>query len=183
MGRKRAACLAGMMAWLAAPASALAQAAPSASAPSSTPQVCQAMERRALDFWVGDWDLTWQGGAASSHVEKTLGGCALEETFQASGDSRLRGRSLTSYDPDTNRWRQAWSDDQGGSLMLSGGPYGRDFILYKLRFSNEDPFFRAMFEDVTPNAFTWRWQRSNDGKSWQDALVINYVRRTAAGAP
>lgn len=150
--------------------------------PAQTEAPCARAERRALDFWLGEWDLTWQGGAAASRVVKTLDGCAIEETFQSSAGIELKGRSLTSYDADTRRWRQAWSDNQGGSVMLSGGPYGRDFILYKLRFSNEDPYQRALFEDVTPDAFTWRWQRSGDGKAWEDVWVVNYVRRATANS-
>jgi len=162
-----------------APAAAQAPSAPPLAA---APAPCQQAERRALDFWVGEWDLSWPGGKAVSRVSRTLNGCALEEAFTATEGLNLHGRSLTSYDVATRRWRQAWSDDQGGSVMLSGGPYGRDFILYQLRFAAEDPYLRAVFEDVGADAFTWRWQRSEDGKAWADVWVVNYVRRGAGAS-
>jgi hypothetical protein len=40
------------------------------------------------------------------------------------------------------------------------------------------PYQRMVFEDIMPNSFTWRWQRSTDaGATWTDAWVIHYVRR------
>lgn len=161
--------LAGLLAW-----GGSAQAQTQTQAP---PAPCAAPERRALDFWIGDWELTWADGQrARSHVEPMLNGCALKETFEARGGLEMHGASFSAFDGARRRWVQTWVDDQGGVLTFDGGPHGRDMVLYQLRFAPADPHRRIVFEDVSRDAFTWRWQRSADGRAWEDMWVVHYAR-------
>ncbi|MBY0447743.1 MAG: hypothetical protein K2P95_03550 [Hyphomonadaceae bacterium] len=141
------------------------------------PGPCTGAERRAMDFWIGDWELTWADGQrARTHVEPMLDGCALKETFEAKGGLEMRGASFSAYDRTRGRWVQTWVDDQGGVLTFDGGPHGRDMVLYQLRFAAEDPYRRIVFEDVSRDGFTWRWQRSLEGRAWEDMWVVHYAR-------
>lgn len=172
--------LTGVTFWLAvlfSAAPALGQAAPAAPI-----GPCGGPERRALDFWIGDWELSWgDGQRANSQVAPILKGCALEERFAAEGGLELVGRSFTAYDTARRRWRQTWVDDQGGVLTFDGALHGRDLVLYEVRFAADAPYRRIRFEDVTPEAFTWRWQRSPDGRAWEDVWVIHYARKPKEG--
>lgn len=69
-------------------------------------------------------------------------------------------------------------DNQGGYFALIGGPVGDDFILTSYRINSDTPVQRMVFEDITENSFTWRWQRTQDaGLTWTGAWVIHYKRR------
>jgi hypothetical protein len=75
-------------------------------------------------------------------------------------------------------WRQTWVDNQGGYFALTGGPEGDDFVLTNTRINDQMPHQRMVFEDITANSLTWRWQRSTDGgATWTDQWVIHYTRR------
>jgi hypothetical protein len=74
---------------------------------------CTGEEHRALDFWLGEWDVKTQAGelAGRNVISKTLGGCAIEERWtDASG---AEGRSLFHYDRAIRRWKQLWITDDG----------------------------------------------------------------------
>lgn len=156
---------------------ALAAGAALAQAPAPASNPCERAERRDLDFYLGDWEVSWEGGKGANRVVKSVGGCAIEENFSVVQGAALSGRGLYAYDEASGRWRMSWADDQGGSLMFTGGPYGRDFILWEVRFAPDAPRRRMLFEDVTAGAFTWRWQLSEDGKAWRDERVVQYARK------
>jgi len=76
---------------------------------------------RQLDFWLGDWKVVDRAGEAvgTSHVERILGGCALQETFHAQGGGE--GRSLSSWNPGLRRWEHYVADAQGVPILFTGG--------------------------------------------------------------
>jgi hypothetical protein len=94
-----------VVAALAAPQ--LAQATP-LPAPISQPCREQAMGR-ALDFWVGDWNVVNVDGskAGENRIERILDGCAVIEHWHGidKGDD---GMSLFSYDAARHVWEQVW---------------------------------------------------------------------------
>ena len=54
----------------------------------------------------------------------------------------------------------------------------RSRVLVSTRISDAAPHQRMVYEDITENSLTWRWQRSADGgATWSDQWVIRYVRR------
>jgi len=62
---------------------------------------CSSLEAKQFDFWVGEWDLTWQDKdgntqTGSNIITKTLNNCVIEENF--TGGSFI-GRSLSVYNP------------------------------------------------------------------------------------
>ncbi|MGE3930969.1 MAG: hypothetical protein AB7G05_12465 [Hyphomonadaceae bacterium] len=142
--------------------------------PAQTPS-CGGPEYRQLDFWVGTWDGVYAGGTAVNEITRQFDDCVIQEDFNGGG---LIGRSVSMYHAPAGQWRQTWVDNQGGFYTLAGGPVGDDFILHLVRVSDTAPQQRMVFEDITPNAFTWRWQSSTDnGATWTDQWLINYTRR------
>jgi hypothetical protein len=149
---------------------------------------CASAEARELDFWLGDWDLSWPaeqtGGdpgetmTGTNHLTKLFGDCVIEENFSTSDRSYL-GRSLSVYDTATGRWRQTWVDSQGAFLVFTGGMDDDEMILYTDPVADGDQVVinRMVFSDISPASLYWRWQRSTDaGETWSDRWTITYTR-------
>ena len=170
--------------------------APVANVPAAPPAAstiakpCAGPEFRQLDFWIGDWAVKiharasptsdqWSDAGGTQHVHSILSGCAIEENFSAEGAPAWAGRSFSTFDGITKKWRQTWVDDSGGYIPLDGGPEGTEFALYGppreiqgLKFQ-----MRMVWSHITADALRWEWQRSTDG--WQTntlMMAIDYTR-------
>ncbi len=77
-------------------------------ATNSQPQPCSAPEQKQMDFWVGDWDLTWTGnssvgaGHGTNSIKRILDGCIVGENFSGGESMHLRGRSVSIFEA---RWQ------------------------------------------------------------------------------
>lgn len=154
------------------------------------PAPCTGPEYHQLDFWVGEWDLTWPGpqgkpgGTATNRVEKIFDGCVVQENFTGtSGPHPLLGRSLSAYSARDHVWKQTWVDNQGAYLDFTG-----EFKDGEMRLSRhgvgpdgKPRLARMVFTNIKPDSFDWRWEFSvDDGKTWSVAWPIHYQRK---GAP
>lgn len=148
-----------------------------ADAPPAAPP-CAAPEFARMDFWLGEWDVKWEGGEGRNTITKTLDGCVVLENFDGGPSvGGMVGISVSIYHAPTKLWRQTWVDNQGGYFDLIGGPDGANrFVLTNVRLDENAPHLRMVFEDITAEAFTWRWQGSDDGAEWTDRWVISYTR-------
>ncbi len=150
--------------------------------PQSPP--CIGPEFRQMDFWLGTWDAhyttdTSQPAGGTNVITREYDGCVIQEQFDGGPQAQgLIGHSVSTYHAPTRQWRQTWVDNQGGYFALTGGAVGDTFVLTNTRITDDAPYQRMLFEDITENSFTWRWQSSPDaGVTWADAWVIHYVRR------
>ena len=154
------------------------------------PPTCVTPDHAQLDFWVGDWALSWPGGQggtpenATGHgtntITKTLDGCVVHERFESADG--YHGESVSVYHAPTGEWRQTWVDNRGGYLLLTGGPADDGTMtLQTAPFTNpqgQEQISRMLWTDVTGDALTWRWQASTDGgATWADRWTIRYTRR------
>jgi ketosteroid isomerase-like protein len=86
---------------------------------------CAGPEFHALDFWIGHWrvETPKREHAGASHVETVLSGCVLLEhwkgIFLTTGQVH-EGLGVHRYDAAARTWRQAWVDETGGSLDMTG---------------------------------------------------------------
>jgi hypothetical protein len=144
---------------------------------------CAGEQSGQFDFWLGEWDVTWEGGSGTNQVSRTLDGCVIEENFAGELPSgMLLGHSVTAFDRTAERWRQTWVDNQGGYLLFSGGVDDEGIMrLYGSPRSLPDGRTRQMrmsWVDVGPDAFDWHWESSFDGgRTWEMAWEIHYTRR------
>jgi hypothetical protein len=158
-----------------------ALAATQAFAADPTPPACADAKFRALDFWVGEWDLTWKGGGGANHITKSYEGCVIEEHFDGQPSQHLQGHSISLYDIKSSQWRQMWVDNEGEIYDLAGGPQADGtFALTELHAQAKEPRYRMVFENIKPDSFDWHWQDLKDGKTWTDSWVIHYARKKAA---
>jgi hypothetical protein len=159
--------------------------ATNASAQTQQPQSppCSTPEFRQMDFWVGTWDLYASADRTQplgvNVITREYASCVIQEQFTGNPPGQgLIGHSVSMYHAQAGLWRQTWVDNQGGYFALTGGPVGDDFVLTDTRIGESAPYLRMLYEDITPNSLTWRWQRSADaGATWTDTWVIHYVRR------
>lgn len=151
----------------------MAVAAVSADAQNQPP--CSSPEYRQMDFWLGSWDVRWddapasgiKAGSGTNEITRKFGDCVIEEHFRGgSTTGGLVGHSVSIYHAPIGRWRQTWVDNQGSYFALVGGPEDGRFVLTNSRLGEQAPHLRMVFEDIQPDSLTWRWQRSDDGKSW-----------------
>lgn len=99
---------------------------------------CSTPEARQLDFWLGEWELTWpaeqMGGAQGdlgrgrNSITRLFDDCVIEENFMTD-DASYRGHSVSVYGVSAGVWRQTWVDSAGGYLWLTGGEVDGQMIL------------------------------------------------------
>lgn len=136
-----------------------------------------------LDFWVGEWDLTWEGGKGTNRIEKTLNGRVIQEHFEATegGFAGYLGTSISTFNPRDGQWHQAWADSNGGYINLVGIMDGDQRIFRTVEertLPGGKPGVQQMrFYDITEDGFTWDWEWSDDGgETWNLSWRIYYTR-------
>ena len=133
-----------------------------------------------FDFWLGEWDAdVGSGKRGTNTLRRVLGGNVIEEDFRSED---LQGRSWSVFIPLRKMWVQTWVDDKGSYLLFTGGrePDGRRVLSQRLPLGGTGPH-RMVFDKITPDAFEWEWQRTEDsGATWKLLWHIDYRRRAPA---
>jgi hypothetical protein len=140
-----------------------------------------------FDFWVSEWSLTFKEkngtfARAKNSITKIMSGKVIEENFEVlSGQIKgYTGKSWTVYNPETQKWKQTWVDNQGAYLTFDGKIEGDKRIFFRetTDSDNKNIIQRMVFYDITDSSFIWDWQQSSDdGNNWQLLWRINYERR------
>ena len=144
---------------------------------------CASEEARQLDFWLGEWDLSWEGGSGSNLITRRFDDCVIEENFSGQVPSGLfLGHSVSVWDGRRGEWRQTWVDNQGSYLVFTGG-IGEDEVMRLHGETRELPdgrtqVTRMSWIDVEDDSLDWHWERSVDGGvTWEMVWAIHYERR------
>ncbi len=72
--------------------------------PSSAANPCTAPQQQQLEFWVGEWNLTWPGqkpgevGHGTNKITRVMDGCVVQENFSGGEAMHLRGTSVSTFD-------------------------------------------------------------------------------------
>lgn len=135
------------------------------------------MDAGALDFWVGEWICSWDGGGGDNSVTRELEDRVVVERFHASTPEEFRGMSVSVFDRD-GRWRQTWVDSTGNYWHLRGSKLRDGSVVFATpdRVDAEQLFKRMVFSNVAADGFDWRWEASPDGDVWDERWVIRYER-------
>jgi Protein of unknown function (DUF1579) len=154
--------------------------------PAVQPKPCSEPEQKQLDFWVGDWDLSWPGDRAgemahgTNRIRRILDGCVVEENFSGDDAMSLRGQSVSVFDVRSGKWKQTWVDNEGGYLDFVGEFKQGQMILAReaVRPDGSKGLQRMVFKNIGQNEFDWSWEGSKDGgQTWTVVWPIHYKRK------
>jgi hypothetical protein len=136
------------------------------------------MDAAALDFWVGEWTCSWDGGHGDNSVTRELEDRVVVERFHAVAPGDFRGMSVSVFDR-ADRWRQTWVDSTGNYWHLDGDHLGDGSVVFATPgpVDAEQLFKRMVFSNVAADGFDWRWEASPDGDAWRERWAIRYERR------
>jgi hypothetical protein len=148
----------------------------------SPPKPCEsAPENRKLDFWVGDWDVTTQGGAPTGHsrVDKVSDGCAILENW-TSGRGNT-GHSLNAYNPIEKQWQQYWVGAGGAVIEYRESTWDGRSVVYISRTaagSGPGTISRLTFSPLPDGSVRQHAEASKDnGATWTTTYDFYYHRK------
>ena len=122
---------------------------------------------------------TWEG-------RYILDGYAIADEFRmttSAGQLLVLGLNLRSYDAMNKTWNMKWLNALGGSWVdlgpedlggVQADEKGITLIIKEPLAAHV--FTRATYTNISGNHFTWRGERSNDRKAWEEFLVIELDR-------
>jgi hypothetical protein len=152
----------------------------SATSFSQNPAPCSSPEAAQFDFWLGEWELTYNDTVhATNTISKQLGSCVIEENFDDPAN-KYKGRSWSVYSPQLKKWQQTWVDNAGAYLDFTGEfkdqkmQMNREFINPK----GQKIMQRMVYYNIAAGHFDWNWESSADGgKTWTVNWKIHYQRK------
>ena len=138
---------------------------------------------RQMDFWLGDWTVTYPGmaGSAASRVSLDLDRCLLVESWD--GGKGHSGKNLFAYSSDDKSWHGMFVDNQGRVHIFEGkvaadaaeftgpssGPDGRT-VLNRIKVTR-----------LAGNKVEQSWEKSLDnGVTWKMEFRGEYSRKNAS---
>jgi hypothetical protein len=103
----------------------------------------------------------------SWHFGWILGGMGVQDVLYADDSPAWRrGTTLRCFDPGAGVWHVCWMQPSAAEFVsLVGKAVGEDIVQEALPSVGE-PRLRWSFRDITPEAFTWLGEVSDDGETW-----------------
>lgn len=133
---------------------------------------------RALDFWVGEWDVTTPQGqpAGKSSVQSILGACVVFENWTSPG---MSGKSFNVFNVNAGSWRQSWVDDKGKLLEFTGEmKNGVMIYLAPDKQQGKAVVRRMTFTPIDARTVHQVGEDSfDDGKTWAPSYDLLYHRK------
>jgi hypothetical protein len=152
-------------------------------------------------FLVGRWrgeaklkqeDGAWESLDALWEGRYVLDGYAIADEYRMmtpAGELLVLGMNFRSYDVKKKAWNLKWLDARAGTWTdlgpedLGGVVTDGKAISYRMKEPlARHAFTRATYTNISSDHFTWRGDRSDDGKTWEPFLVIELYRSEASTA-
>lgn len=142
--------------------------------------------------WSGEAKLKREGGRietlqVSWNGRYILGGYAIEDEYRMTsetGELVVLGMNIRAYDAQKKIWTMKWLNALSGtwtdlgSEELGGWRVDEKTFSYVIKDTPAGPgLTRATYTNVAPDHFTWRGERSSDGKAWEEFLMVDLNRR------
>lgn len=146
-------------------------------------------------FLIGHWkcearlkssDGNWQMFGAAWNGRFILDGYAIADEYRmmsSSGELIVLGMNFRTYDAAREVWNIKWLNGLGGYWMdlvsgeLGGIRIDGESITYAFKETvGGHAYTRATYTNISPEHFTWLGEKSDDGKSWADFMVIECHR-------
>ncbi|MES2398262.1 MAG: hypothetical protein V4549_19765 [Bacteroidota bacterium] len=142
------------------------------------------LDSTAFDFWLGKWKATWDENGKTCHgtntITKMMNDKFIHESFDILDGSNkgFKGESFSVLDKADGKWKQTWIDTQGSYLDFTGTTDG-DTKIFERTFTDikgKTTHQRMRFYEIKKNSFMWDWENSAEGKIWDLAWRISYIR-------
>jgi len=140
---------------------------------------------REFDFWVGDWDVTPNGGPpppkpARNRITLEESGCVVQEHWEGMGGST--GQSFNIFDRSTGQWRQTWVDNTGGQHDYAGSLVNGNMVLEGTTPNPNGGLGRVptrltLFHVSKDTVRQFSQSTADSGKTWTVNYDLIYVRR------
>jgi hypothetical protein len=159
----------------------------------ANPNAPAALSRFA--FLIGDWrceakfkaaDGEWQTFQATWRGRFILDGYAIADEYRmtdSSGELIVLGMNFRAYDAVRNVWNMKWLNALTGTWTdlgpeeLGGARYDGPSIIYLFKEPMAGhAYTRATYANTSKTHFTWRGEKSDDGKAWSEFMVIEADR-------
>ena len=146
-------------------------------------------------FLIGAWECEakvksangeWQVFQATWTGRYILDGYAIADEYRmadSSGKLIVLGLNLRTYDNTKQIWNLKWLNaltgtwTDLGSEELGGVKFERGSIIYGFKEPvAAHAYTRATYTPVSQTRFTWRGEKSDDGKAWSEFMVIEALR-------
>jgi hypothetical protein len=151
--------------------------------PSPDSEPCSANSpSRQLDFWLGDWNITYPGapGGSTSKVSLSLDKCELVETWD-DGQGH-KGENRFAYNYENKSWRGMFADNRGHVHVFVDGQVsdGSAEFLGPSRGPNGETIpHRIKVFRVSADKVKQVWEKSADnGATWTTVFQGEYSRKT-----
>ena len=116
-----------------------------------------------------------------------LDGYAIADEYRmtsSSGELIVLGLNLRTYDATKHMWNIKWLNALSGTWVdlgppeLGGVTVEGESIIYAFKEPMAGPAYtRATYTNISEKHFTWRGEKSDDGKRWSDFMVTEAYRR------
>ena len=137
---------------------------------------------RALDFWLGNWWVTYPGASkrSTSKVTLTLDKCLFVETW-SDGEGH-DGENIFAYGRDDQTWHGLFADNRGRLHVFVEGKVaagGAEFLGPSRAQSGESVLNRMRVTPVGTDKLQQTWEKSLDGgHTWTQEFSLDYSRRS-----
>jgi len=161
-----------------------------------TPNPNAPPELSRFAFLVGKWrcdaklkreDGTWESLKATWEGRYILDGFAIADEYRMTtpaGELLALGINLRAYDSKKKAWNMKWLNALAGTWVdlgpedLGGVKADGKTITYRMKEPVAAHLLtRATYTNISESHFTWRGERSNDGKEWDEFLIIEVYRQ------
>jgi hypothetical protein len=137
-------------------------------------------DSRQLDFWLGDWSVTYPGmpGSATSRVYLDLDQCLLVESWD--GGKGHSGKNMFAYSSDDKSWRGMFADNQGRVHVFEGkvAPGAAEFFGPSTGPNGKAVLNRIRVVRINADKVQQTWEKSSDnGVTWTMEFQGEYLRK------
>lgn len=137
-------------------------------------------QSRQLDFWIGDWTVTYPGmpGSATSKVSLALDQCLLTESWD--GGKGHSGKNMFAYSSDDKSWHGMFADNEGRVHIFEGKAEAgsAEFFGPSTSPDGKAVLNRIRVARVSSTKVEQTWEKSTDkGANWTTVFRGEYSRQ------
>ena len=138
------------------------------------------VEARQLDYWLGDWIVTYPGasGSGTSRVYLSLDQCLLVESWDSG--TGFSGENIFAYNPEDKLWHGLYADNHAHVHVFEGRvkPGSAEFDGRSHDSKGAVVLNRLTVVRLTPNKVEQTWEKSADnGATWKMEFRGDYSRK------